>query len=65
MENLRGEESRKGSPERSAWGREKRQAPAGFEGMNYEQKRRPYGEEKDRDLGTSKQDSDLARQRES
>ena len=49
MENTRGEERRNGTPDYSARGRDKRQAPTGFEGMNYEQKRRPYGEGNDTD----------------
>jgi hypothetical protein len=45
MENMRGEEGRKGQPHNnSAGGRGKTQAPTGFEGMNYEQKRKPYKE---------------------
>jgi hypothetical protein len=44
MENVRGEESRNGYPDHSGRGHEKRQAPVGFEGMNFEQKRKPYGE---------------------
>jgi hypothetical protein len=43
MDNVRGEESRKGQPYNNAAGnRDRAQPPAGFEGMNYEQKRRPY-----------------------
>ncbi|HVG17258.1 MAG TPA: hypothetical protein VM935_19960 [Chitinophagaceae bacterium] len=49
MENSRGEERRNGQPDYSARGRDKGQAPTGFEGMNFEQRRRPYGEGKNTD----------------
>ena len=43
MDNARGHEGRKGQPHNNAAGGiERTQAPTGFEGMNYEQKRRPY-----------------------
>jgi len=48
MEDLRGGESRKGRPQNYIPGRmakkDNDQAPNGFEGMNYEQKRSPYNE---------------------
>ncbi len=45
MDNGRGEE-RKGRPHNNSAGRRNRtQAALGFEGMNYEQKRKPYIEE--------------------
>ena len=43
MDNMRGQESREGQPHNSAaGGRNRSQPPTGFEGMNYEQKRKPY-----------------------
>ncbi len=43
MDNMRGQEGRKGQPHNNAaGGKERNQPPTGFEGMNYEQKRRPY-----------------------
>lgn len=44
MENTRRGEGRKGQPHNNSSGDRKNQAPMGFEGMNYEQKRKPYGE---------------------
>jgi hypothetical protein len=52
MENLRRGEGRKGQPHNNLSGEKNdRQAPSGFEGMNYEQKRKPYrkGESEDKD----------------
>ena len=46
MDNTRGQEGRKGQPHNTAGGRSRNQPPTGFEGMNYEQKRRPYLEGK-------------------
>jgi hypothetical protein len=43
MESMRREDGRKGQPHNSTGGR-KDQPLMGFEGMNYEQKRKPYGE---------------------
>jgi hypothetical protein len=51
MEILRRDEGRKGQPHNDPSGKKKdRQAPNGFEGMNYEQKRKPYrkGESEDK-----------------
>jgi len=52
MDNLRRGENRKGQPHNNRAGKNREQAPVGFEGMNYEQKRKPYREgnelEKDR-----------------
>jgi hypothetical protein len=64
MENIRGEESRNGHPEYSARGRDKGQAPTGFEGMNFEQKRRPYGESQNNDNTTGERGRDLFNDRE-
>ena len=48
MDNMWRDESRKGRPHNNSTGSNKDQPPVGFEGMNYEQKRRPYREnEKD------------------
>ena len=44
MENTSREDERKGQPHNNNSGDKKNQAPVGFEGMNYEQKRKPYGE---------------------
>ena len=44
MDNLRRGENRKGQPHNNRAGKNREQAPVGFEGMNYEQKRRPYNE---------------------
>ena len=48
MENMRRGESRKGQPQNNVPGRTDKkdndQASKGFEGMNYEQKRKPYNE---------------------
>ena len=47
MENMRRGESRKGQPQNIPGRPAKKdnaQAPNGFEGMNYEQKRKPYNE---------------------
>ena len=45
MDNTRAPESRKGEPHNyAAGGRDRTQPPTDFEGMNYEQKRRPYRE---------------------
>lgn len=51
MENSRRGESRKGRPHNNTGGKNKNEAPLGFEGMNYEQKRKPYreGNELDKD----------------
>lgn len=47
MDNMRGDERRKGQPHNNAaGGRDRNQPPTGFEGMNYEQKRKPYLEGK-------------------
>lgn len=54
MDNMRGQESRKGQPHNNATGsRDRNQPPTGFEGMNYEQKRRPYinGQDDDKNNG--------------
>jgi len=51
MENLRRGEGRKGQPHNNpSGGKNEEQAPTGFEGMNYEQKRKPYrkGESEDK-----------------
>jgi hypothetical protein len=51
MENLRRGEGRKGQPHNNPSGeKNEEQAPTGFEGMNYEQKRNPYrkGESEDK-----------------
>lgn len=43
MEKMRDEENRGGQPHNnSASGRGRNEAPLGFEGMNFEQKRKPY-----------------------
>ena len=45
MENMNRGESRKGQPNDNLPGRKtKKQPPNGFEGMNYEQKRKPYND---------------------
>lgn len=47
MDNVRGQEGRKSQPHNNAAGGvDRTQAPTGFEGMNYEQKRRPYHDAK-------------------
>ena len=43
MENTRRGDGRKGQPHNNNSGDRKNQPPMGFEGMNYEQKRKPYG----------------------
>ena len=48
MENMWRDEGRKGHPRNNATPTKKNEAPMGFEGMNFEQKRRPYRED-DRD----------------
>jgi hypothetical protein len=45
MENLGRGEGRKGQPHNNRTAKNRDQAPMGFEGMNYEQKRKPYGED--------------------
>jgi hypothetical protein len=66
MENTRRGDGRKGQPHNNT-GNRKDQPLLGFEGMNYEQKRKPYGEgnEKvrntnpDRDSNPGKRRDDL------
>ena len=50
MDKLWRDEGRKGQPHNNSTG-SKDQAPLGFEGMNYEQKRKPYyeGERNEKD----------------
>jgi hypothetical protein len=48
MENMWRDEGRKGHPRNNATPIKKEEPPMGFEGMNFEQKRRPYRED-DRD----------------
>ena len=58
-------EGRKGQPRNNNNGGTNRdQAPMGFEGMNYEQKRKPYGEgsEKERN-GNPGSDTNLGKRR--
>lgn len=45
MENMWRDEGRRGQPQNSSTRRGKGQPPTGFEGMNFEQKRRPYRED--------------------
>src|SRR5215212_5083835 len=44
MENMRRGDGRKGQPHNNNTSIKRDQAPFGFEGMNFEQKRKPYGE---------------------
>jgi hypothetical protein len=65
MENTRLGGGRKGQPHNNNSGDKKNQAPVGFEGMNYEQKRKPYGEgvsEKNRN-GNPGSDTNLGKRR--
>lgn len=55
MESMREQEGREGQRSHSARERNRTQPPSGFEGMNYEQKRRPYKEEVNRRNGGSNQ----------
>jgi hypothetical protein len=64
MELTRRGNGRKGQPHNNT-GNKKDQAPLGFEGMNYEQKRKPYGEggsEKNRN-GNPGSDTNLGKRR--
>ena len=62
---MRRGDGRKGQPHNNA-GTKRDQAPLGFEGMNYEQKRKPYGEgvgnEKNRN-GNPGSDTNLGKRR--
>lgn len=44
MKNMWRDEGRRGQPHESSTDTQKSHPPAGFEGMNYEQKRSPYRE---------------------
>ena len=50
MDNTWRDERRKGEPHNNSGGGRQQQPPAGFEGMNYEQKRRPYNENDNKEM---------------
>ena len=62
MDKMWRDEGRKGQPHNNSTGG-KDQPPSGFEGMNYEQKRRPYyeGEKNDKDLDSNNGDHNSRR----
>ena len=63
MENTRRGDGRKGQPHNNS-GDRKNQAPMGFEGMNYEQKRKPYGEGSEKNKnGNPGSDTNLGKRR--
>ena len=53
MDSMWRDERRKGEPHNNSTGGRKQQPPAGFEGMNYEQKRRPYNESDNKELSNN------------
>jgi hypothetical protein len=65
MEISRRDEERKGQPHNDPSGEKKdRQAPNGFEGMNYEQKRKPYSKSESEDKNEKREPgSDSKRRR--
>ena len=64
MENTRRGDGRKGQPHNNNSGDRKNQAPMGFEGMNYEQKRKPYGEGSEKNKnGNPGSDTNLGKRR--
>ena len=64
MENTRRGDGRKGQPHNNNSGDRKNQAPVGFEGMNYEQKRKPYGEGSEKNKnGNPGSDTNLGKRR--
>jgi hypothetical protein len=64
MENTRRGDGRKGQPHNNNSGDRKNQAPMGFEGMNYEQKRKPYGEGNEKNKnGNPGSDTNLGKRR--
>ena len=65
MEFLRRDEGRKGQPRNDPSGEKNEgQAPTGFEGMNYEQKRKPYRKDESEDKNEKRDpESDSKRRR--